>query len=349
MQDKKAWIFAGMSVLAACDASAVTIDNDVFQGTVDSNVTAGIGTRVKNPSCSLIGTPNVFGCGADVNTNQWANGDAGDLNYKKNQVFTGYLSLTSEALLKMPSTDMKFMARGTLFYDPLAKDTQTTPLAGDAAAQMVHRGRILDLWAEKDFAIGEQDAHIRVGDQVINWGESMYAMGGINATNALDIQALLTPGTQLKQALLPGEMVSFASSMPGGFSTEAYYQFNWQSNIYPAVGSYWSTSNVFGRGSQAALINPNNFNVGYFDPAVSYPFPYSTVHPDTSPQYGVRLGYKPPGENINFALYFENYTDKAPVNQSGGRRVRGRIYVSIQSQDDWCQHKFPVGFVGDRF
>ncbi len=68
MRHKKAWIFAGMSALAAYDASAVTIDNDTFQGTIDSNATAGIGIRGKNPSCSLIGTPGVYGCGADVNT-----------------------------------------------------------------------------------------------------------------------------------------------------------------------------------------------------------------------------------------------------------------------------------------
>ena len=341
MRWKSAWVFAGISALAVSEASALDFDTGSIQGNVISNVTAGLGMRTKDPSCSLIGVPDSYGCGTNVNTNQWANGDNGDLNYKKNQLFTGYLSLTSEVLLKMPSEDLKFLARGTAIYDPMAQKTQTTPLSDDARAQMDHRAKILDLWLEKDFAIDGESAHFRLGNQVINWGESIYAIGGINASNAVDIQTLSTPGTQLKQALLPAPMLSFASSLPGGLSTEAYYQFHWVGNTYPAVGSYWSVSNSYGRGAIPALSNPSNFNVGGLDPTTAFPF--TNVVASNSPQYGLKFAYAPQGAQVNFAAYYESYTDKSPVLSTVDDGISGQ-FSYLKNRDMFgVSMNFPLG------
>jgi hypothetical protein len=342
MGSTRTWLLAGLAVLAGRGALAVTIDNDLLRGTIDSNLTAGLGIRAKQPSCARIGSADPGTCGGDVNPDQWANGDAGNRNYRAGQAFTGYLSLSSEAVLKMPSEQLKFMARGTLFYDPMAARTETTPLTGSASAQMVHRARLFDLWVQKDFTLGAADSHIRIGNQVVNWGESMYAMGGINATNALDIQSLLTPGTQIKQALLPADMVSVGTSVPGGVSAEAYYQFNWQSNIYPAVGSYWSISNLLGRGALPARLNPDNFNAGSADPG-AFPFNYPTVQPEKHPQFGLRLGYQPPGEQLNLALYFESYTDKAPVGGSVADGASGQFSYLPQRRLLGISANFPLG------
>lgn len=104
-----------------------------------TNLTGGAGIRTKNPSCSLTGDPNAFDCGAAANTNQWGAGDDGDLNYRKGQPFSTYISATSELLLKMPSEGLKFMIRGTGMYDFLAGDTNRTPLSSTAAAQVVYK------------------------------------------------------------------------------------------------------------------------------------------------------------------------------------------------------------------
>jgi hypothetical protein len=331
--------------LISTPAVAYTFDTGIgdLRGSWVSNITGGMAIRTQNPSCSLTGDPNAYGCGAGANTAQWSNGDNGDLNYRKGQPYSAYLSATSELLLTMPTEGYKFLIRGTALYDFAASSTDRTELSPGAYNQVVRNAELLDLWAEKDFNIGDERAHVRVGNQVINWGESYFASGGINATNSLDIQKLYIPGTQLKQALLPAPMISFASGLPAGFSTEGYLQVQWNGNKYPPVGSYWSTSNVFGRGSLPGSFNSNNFNVGGIDagtiagsnsnnngvvntvssnlvngaytglPTSPIGVPYSTVLPSDSPQYGVRLGYKPPNADINFGFYYENYTDKAPV------------------------------------
>jgi hypothetical protein len=253
--------------LISTPAAAYTFDTGIsdMQGSWVSSITGGMATRTQNPKCSLTGDPNANGCGAGANTAQWSNGDNGDLNYRKGQPYSAYLSATSELLLTMPTEGYKFLIRGTALYDFAASSTNRTELSPAAYNQVVRNAELLDLWAQKDFNIGDERAHVRVGNQVINWGESYFASGGINATNSLDIQKLYIPGTQLKQALLPAPMISFASGLPAGFSSEGYLQVQWNGNKYPPVGSYWSTSNVFGRGALPGSFNSNNFNVGAID------------------------------------------------------------------------------------
>ncbi|SAK76794.1 hypothetical protein AWB75_04428 [Caballeronia catudaia] len=345
------YVAISLAIFGTAASSAYGYDfttgiNDLT-GSWVTNLTAGAGIRTKNPSCSLTGDPNSAGCGAAANTNQWGFGDNGDLNYRKGQAYSAYASATSELLLKMPSEGLKFMIRGTGMYDFLAKDTARTPLSSTASAQVVYDAQLLDLWAQKDFTIAGNSAHVRLGNQVINWGESMYAMGGINATNSLDIQKLLVPGSQLKQALLPAPMVSFAADLSHGFSTEEYYQFQWNGNRYPPVGSYWSTTNSLGRGTQPLTISTNNLNVagpsagtiagpnsgnqnvldgintGLVNGTYAGPpfndigLPVSWQSPSKyKPQFGFKLNFSPRSFGANFAFYYVNYTDKSPVLSS---------------------------------
>jgi len=349
--NKKMSRILGVSLFGAVacgSVQAANIDTGIndFEAAWVSNVTAGLGVRTKQPSCTLTGAPNANGCGASANTAMWGNGDEGDLNYRKGQPFSAYASFTSELLMSMPERGYKFLIRTTGQYDFGVNDTDRTALTADAKSQAVDSIQLLDFWAEKDFNIGEQRAHFRLGNQVINWGESYFASGGINATNSLDIQKLLIPGTQLKQALLPAPMLSFSSSMPNGFTADAYYQFQWNSNRYPPVGTYWSTSNVYGRGAGPASYNINNFNLAGLSaadigsmqglnvnnsqvlnmvnqnllnqqyngaPYDAYGGATETVLPGNRPQVGLKIGYKPSGEDISFAFYYENYTDKSPV------------------------------------
>ncbi|NPT40996.1 DUF1302 family protein [Paraburkholderia sp. 1N] len=330
---------------ASSNASAYDFTTGVgdLSGSWVTNLTGGIGIRTKDPSCSLTGDPDAYGCGAAANVAQWGMADNGDLNYRKGQPFTGYVSATSELLLTMPAEGYKFMIRGTGLYDFLVDNTARSDLSGSANQQIQYPIELLDLWAEKDFSINGQSAHVRLGNQVINWGESYFASGGINATNALDIQKLLVPGTQLKQALLPAPMLSFASGLGSGLSTEGYYQFQWNRDQFPPVGSYWSVTNNFGRGTEPTTIGQyGNLNVGGVDattlgnltgqspgavmqglnsgaflnngPYSSLGIPGGTTSPAKyNPEFGVKLNYKPRSIDANFAVYYENYTDKSPV------------------------------------
>lgn len=308
--------------------------SESVEGNLDMQLTLGAGWRLGKQSPNLVGDPTRV---PGANTAASSNGDDGDLNYNQHDFYATYLKFTPELLLKFPD-GYKFMARGTALYDFKATDTQRTDLSESARNQVARDVRLLDLWVSKDLNVGDQRARIRVGNQVVNWGESVFAIGGINATNTLDFQKIQTPGTQLKEAVLPAPIVSVASGLGHGLNAEAYYQFYWYENRLPPVGTYFSVADILGGGRGGAFArggrtggrqplflnfdptSPDFINFGGLDPAadptqantLAVPFADDKRAKDSG-QFGVAMHYKPENLRLDLGLYFLNYHDKMPV------------------------------------
>lgn len=284
-------------------AQAFTFEVGDLRGNFDSTVSAGTGIRARAPSCQAV-TDGATGPGAPAGclAPTSALGDQGDLNYGKGDFFTGYLKGNHELLVKAPG-DFTFLGRVNWVRDFLSTHTTgilsaTTPpeltdgLADDARKDLKFKARLLDLWVSKSFQVGEQQARVRIGNQVVSWGESLFLPGGINSTNAMDIMRLSQPGTQLKEVYLPAPMISVASGLARGLNFEAYLQTNWNKSYFPPTGSYWSVVNGLGRGHESyGLAEKRARNSG---------------------QWGVALRYAPQGLQLNLGAYAMNYHDKTP-------------------------------------
>lgn len=314
-----------LSVLMAYagGAAAFTFETESVSGNFDSTVSAGIGVRAKNASCGLVlrdsagiftGNAGPSGSGAPGGCTETTSslGDQGNLNYGKGDAFTTYLKGTHELLVKMPE-DLKFMARVSWLKDFSATRTTGFISAGnptgasqpdDARDDLRFKARLLDLWVSKEFSLGEERARVRVGNQVVSWGESLFLPGGINQTNAMDLMRLSQPGTQLKEVFLPAPIASFATGLGHGLNLEAYVQTNWNENYFPPTGSYWSTVNGLGKGHSAyGLTDEKAKNSG---------------------QYGAALRWQPSGTQLNLGAYAMAYHDKAPqfsYNANGSGNV----------------------------
>lgn len=300
---------AAAALLCAGGAHAFTFEGETVSGNFDSTVSMGVGVRAGKQNCaSVIGStagnptpPSGAGVSAGCTDALSGLNDQGNLNYDRGDRFTTYLKGTHELLLNMPE-DVKFLGRVSWLRDFSSTKASGTISGGNSTGQSFSREanddlhqkvRLLDLWVSKGFNLGEERARIRVGNQVVNWGESLFLPGGINQTNAMDLMRLSNPGTQLKEAILPAPMVNFASGLGKGFSIETYVQQGWEGNYFPPVGSYWSTAGV-GTGADAIGVPTTN-------------------RPRSTGQYGVALRYTPPGAEVNFGLYVMNYHDKSPV------------------------------------
>jgi hypothetical protein len=130
-------------------------------------------------------------------------------------------------------------------------------LTRSARDDLEFKARLLDLWVSKSFDVGDQRVRARLGNQVINWGESLFVQGGINNTNAYDVRRF-APGVQLKEAVLPAPMLSVASGLGSGVNIEAYYQFAWNKSELPPVGSYWSYTSALGKGTKSYGFDDKN-------------------------------------------------------------------------------------------
>ncbi len=282
---------------------ATTFATESVSGNFDSTVSLGLGVRTKAPTCGLvldgaIGAGAPAGCIAPTS----ALGDQGDLNYRKGDPFALQVKGSHELLLKLPS-EVTFLTRVNWVRDFAATQTSgieslTTPpglagnLADDARQDLKFKARVLDFWVSKSFQIGEQQARVRVGNQVVSWGESLFLPGGVNSTNALDIMRLSQPGTQLKEVVLPAPMISLASGVAKGLNAEAYVQTDWNRSYFPPTGSYWSLVNGLGKGHDT--------------------YGLADVPARNSGQWGVAMRYEPPGTSLNLGVYAMNYHDKVP-------------------------------------
>lgn len=320
--------------ISSMQALAFTFETESIKGSLDSTVSLGIGVRAKNPNCSLI-LQGASGAGAPGGCTSVSSGlgDQGNLNYEKGDAFTTYLKGSHELILKMPER-VTFMTRVSWLKDFSSTNTTGYVSAGNPAGvgsltseardDLEFKARLLDFWVSKDFDIGDKAARIRVGNQVISWGESLFIPGGINQTNSMDYMRLSQPGTQLKEVFLPAPIVSFTTGLGNGFNFEAYVQGRWNGNYFPPTGSYWSTVNGLGKGDSA------------------YGIP--TKDPKDGGQFGASLRWQPEGTNLNVGLYAINYTDKSPnlsFNAKGSGAL-GWVYAENR-QLFGISANFPVG------
>ncbi|MES2103527.1 MAG: DUF1302 domain-containing protein [Pseudomonadota bacterium] len=282
-------------------ARAETFSTDYFKGSFDSTISVGTGIRTRGPNPTLISAGNTGGPEGLLSPTSGL-GDQGDLNYAKGDAFTTYLKGSHELLLQFPE-NVTAMARVSWLRDFSATKTTgwtsaTTPpgladnLADEARSDLRFKARLLDLWVSKRFDIDGNMLRVRVGNQVISWGESLFIPGGINVTNAVDIMRLSQPGTQIKEAILPAPIISAAAGLGNGWNAEAYVQLGWNSNYMPPTGSYWSTFNGLGAGHDAYFLQESKAR--------------------NSGQWGVSLRYQPPGTQLNLGAYAINYHDKSP-------------------------------------
>ena len=91
---------------------------------------------------------------------------------------------------------------------------------------------------------------IRVGRQVLNWGESTFIQGGLSVINSVDVSALRVPGAELREAFRPLGMVWTSFDLSQNFSVEAFYEYEWEPIVIDPPGTYFSTNDF--AGDQAA-------------------------------------------------------------------------------------------------
>ena len=348
----------GLGLLATQSALAVKFDGETFSGSFDSTISIGMQKRLSSPDCRIIGNDN-GGCvpvtgtlgalnNGDPNSANpdfnYLQSDDGDLNYKKGDIVSLALKGTHELYLKAPN-GFSGLLRATWSRDFKADDTRRTPLSDDAKSLAVENWTWLDAWVAKSFEIGGRPAKVKVGNQVISWGEDIFIYGGINVTNAIDLRKFHTPGTQLKEVFRPAPMISLNTEVTDNFSLEGYYQWKWNGFQFDPVGTYFSSADVIGKGAKGAYVPTSiaNYYLGaglppgtvgdpggahgfseaqLANPALNPAFGMAGVgsvayradtrRPSDSGQFGLAGRYKADALQSEFGFYFLRYHDKIP-------------------------------------
>lgn len=235
-----------------------------FSGAFDSTVSYGLEMRMQNRSCSLISRDN-GGCASltaelpeGSQDAYFINVDDGDLNYNKHDLFSEVIKGTHELLLNMPD-DFTFFGRVSELYDWRIGHTARTPLSSGARPYSVYNFELLDLYINKDFDWLDHNARIRIGNQLMSWGEDIFILGGINSINAIDVRRYHVAGAQIKEFLRPAPMISLNTDLTESVSMETYWQWRWNSFLIDPDGTYFSSADIAGKGNAGAIYIPTSF------------------------------------------------------------------------------------------
>lgn len=310
-----------LSMLAAAISFATTghaIDFDIgeIQGSFDSQLSVGASWGTSKPSSKLIDKNN--GGKGDSST-----GDDGRMNFKRGETFSKIFKGVHD--LELSYRDSGAFFRGKYWYDFELKD-ESRPFKqisdkGRAPAAKSSGFDLLDAFVYHNYYIGDRPGHVRVGQQVVSWGESTYIGGGINSINPWDVAALRRPGAELKEGLLPAQMIYASQSLSDSLNLELFYQVKWEPYVLDNCGTFFG-------GDVAPPGCNNNFTVlsselGQLTPfADAYGHGYDTTSEGViihrlkdkkardSGQWGTALRWQT--DNVEYGFYVMNYHSRVP-------------------------------------
>lgn len=315
-------LFAVLILLQySASVNAVAFRFNEFSGSWDTILTYGHLYRVQSRSKQLVGVAN-GGSAFSIN------GDDGNLNYDPGLVAaTGQFTTELDLVYK---NHAGIFFRGSGFGDHSIDKTDRTPLSNDAKRLVESNLVLRDLFAWLDFSIGKVPGTIKVGEQVLSWGESTFIQNGINTINPVDVSRLRTPGAEVREALIPVGMIWGDVAITENISVEAFYQYDWEQTVIDPPGSYFSTNDFVGKGGVFAVAA--GFG-GATLPVTDRSF-MDVFHlargPDREPanggEYGMAIRVFTPILNATeFGFYYINYHSKLPIVNAISGNSRGRL------------------------
>lgn len=274
------------------------------------------------------------------------NANDGDNNFNRSLV-QNKASFVTETDLKWRSYGLFTRARG--YYDDvydqhtdqnaqdfLSYNSGNSPAIGgttgfrrfpDATIDK-HRDRLemLDyfVYASGELA-GDHLYNVRLGSQVINWGEATFTSGINGLQNRADLIARNTPGVEVKEILLPTGAIYGQVDLVSDITFEAYYQYEWKETELNGVGSFFSDRDFLGPGAENFLISlgPDNFLVA--------PRTRDEGASDSG-QWGSALHWIVLGDT-DLGFYYINAHSKAPAYRLNYNGALPRDYTIVYFED----------------
>lgn len=247
----RAALAAGFASLAAGPALALTFNLGEVEAFVDTTATASVAMRTqsadKRSFIPSSGNTQVFPDGGDIYSSPFSL--LTDVGLKKDNY--GIFSRMSYTY------DHTIMSQDC---DNCSRPTPAGQIDGISGAAQNYAGnkfRLLDLFAHGSWSPGGHLLNVRVGKQVVNWGESDILGGGISQMqNPADFGKTTTPGTEIKETLLPQEMIYGQFGLTDDVTLEAYYVWNWRRAEFFGTGTFFTPFDFYGKGYKPDLLIP---------------------------------------------------------------------------------------------
>ncbi len=243
--------------------------------------------------------------------------DDGRLNYEKGDIFSKIFRGVHDLELRYGNSGA--FVRGKYWYDFETKDgSQEFYNIDDSGRPPLVKGAgvaLLDAFVYHNYFIGNNPGNIRLGRQVVSWGESTFIGNSINSINPIDVAAFRRPGAEIKEGLLPVEMLYLSQGLTENLSMEAFYQLKWHPYAIDNCGTF------FGADTLATGCNDRLVYAGADSPQGDPTLNNRIIarsekdrEAKDDGQFGVAFRWFVPELNDSeFGLYAMNYHSRTPI------------------------------------
>jgi hypothetical protein len=301
-------VFLSLFLAGAAPVHAFVFALGDVKGNLDTTLSVSSLDRLQNPDPALYGITNTFngvpGKAYSVND------DDGDLNYGRG-IDSVLYKITDDLELKW--NNWGFFARGYAFYDSKNENGTLphTPLTEVAKQQVGKNAVLLDNYFTGKFDLGSTPVTVRLGRQVISWGESTFIPNGINVINPVDVSRLRAPGSELREALLPVYAWDTSLALTDKLSIEAVWLLEFRHMQLDPDGTYFSNNDFASPGGQKVML-------GFGALADNQSLGAIPRGPDRMPkdygQWGLAAHYLATSLNhTEFGFYYLRYSSRLPV------------------------------------
>ena len=292
------------------------------EGLFDLTAAYGVGVRVEDVNEELVAVAN----GGKRDS---ANNDDGDLNYDRG-IISNALRLNAD--LTLVWKQFGAYVRGFALYDYENQDVERerTPLSNDARDILGKDAGLLEHYVFMSLTPGGMPVIFRLGDQVLNWGESKFVRDGVDIINPLDFATLGQPVTPARDLFIPLGMLWGAANITEHVSVEGFYQYEWKPVGVTPVGSYFSSNDLFGAdGVNFAMLGAGQFSDLGTDLDAAFGLPAGTLgfdrdfmklpglqveDADDGGQFGFTVSTFMPGTNATrISAHLVRYHSRLPI------------------------------------
>jgi hypothetical protein len=198
------------------------------------------------------------------------NMDDGNRNFRSGSIFNNRVSAYGE--FQLTYQDYGAIFSGSAFYDQAyhEKNDNDSPEtvnklgAHDKFTESTkyyngERARLLEAYAYGNWMFGDEATlNLRIGQQLVAWGESLFFSGVAGAQGPADATKAFVPGAEIKDILLPVNQIALRLGVTNELSLLGSYKLDYRSTELFPTGDFFSPADLIGPGARFVYgsINP---------------------------------------------------------------------------------------------
>ena len=235
---------AAVALGVGSPANAIDFNIGEIEGKFDSSLSIGSSWSTQAPDKTFISNFNSMGVQGGKSSSRTV--DDNRLNFKSGENFSTIFKGLHDLELKYG--DSGAFVRGKYWYDSELKDGNQhfydIDDHGRDRAAKASGAMFLDSFVYHNYDIGDQPGNVRLGKQVVSWGESTFIQNGINSINPVDVAALRRPGSEIKEGLVPVNMFYLSQGLMENVTAEGFYQIEWDKTVTDNCGTFFGADGV---------------------------------------------------------------------------------------------------------